>query len=172
MSPHLKRLQYKSWISSAPFLRLQCPHRGPLRQHLEEIAAHHGGTVPFHGRLFAQWMHHAYPRECSYPHMSGTLLPRTPTEYYKQTNENPAAAKEVMQEHIDSIKRLSSDDQDDFDLPWTQEEELFVSRMAAPKTTSSRSGFAVAMRSVVGLAAIFAVTLTLVRQFVSAKNQV
>merc|ERR1719401_3031441 len=28
---------------------------------LEQIAAHHGGLVPLHGRLFAQWMHHAYP---------------------------------------------------------------------------------------------------------------
>lgn len=34
---------------------------------LDDVAAHHGGMVPIHGRLFAQWMHEAYPRECSYP---------------------------------------------------------------------------------------------------------
>jgi len=35
---------------------------------LDEVAAHHGGHVPIHGRLFTQWMHFAYPRECQYPH--------------------------------------------------------------------------------------------------------
>jgi len=37
---------------------------------LEDVAAHHGGMVPIHGRLFAQWMHEAYPRECSYPSLA------------------------------------------------------------------------------------------------------
>ena len=26
---------------------------------LSQITTHHGGQVPLHGRLFAQWMHHA-----------------------------------------------------------------------------------------------------------------
>merc|ERR1719487_2843579 len=39
----------------------------PLMQRLQDIASHHGGEIPLHGRLFAQWMHHAFPRECAYP---------------------------------------------------------------------------------------------------------
>ena len=35
-----------------------------LLDRLEEIASHHGGSVPLHGRLFSQWLHHAFPREC------------------------------------------------------------------------------------------------------------
>merc|ERR1719220_2130891 len=35
-----------------------------LLSRLNEIADKHGGRVPLHGRLFAQWLHHAYPREC------------------------------------------------------------------------------------------------------------
>ena len=35
-----------------------------LLTRFQEIADVHAGTVPLHGRLFAQWMHHAYPREC------------------------------------------------------------------------------------------------------------
>merc|ERR1719272_1782388 len=34
-----------------------------LRTRLDKIAADHGGFVQLHSRLFAQWMHHAYPRE-------------------------------------------------------------------------------------------------------------
>merc|ERR1719205_196523 len=32
------------------------------------IAASHNGQVPLHARLFAQWMHFAFPSECPYPH--------------------------------------------------------------------------------------------------------
>jgi len=34
---------------------------------LQQAARHHGGLVPIHGRLFAQWMHQAYPRQCNHP---------------------------------------------------------------------------------------------------------
>merc|ERR1719251_730454 len=36
---------------------------------LEQISELHRGAVPLHGRLFAQWMHHAYPRECPFPNV-------------------------------------------------------------------------------------------------------
>ena len=49
-----------------------------LLTRLQEIADVHAGTVPLHGRLFAQWMHHAYPRECPFPHVSGTTSPMSP----------------------------------------------------------------------------------------------
>merc|ERR1719272_2459832 len=52
-----------------------------LRQRLDGIAAHHGSMVPVHGRLFAQWMHHIYPRECPYPHISGTTDATLPEEW-------------------------------------------------------------------------------------------
>jgi len=37
---------------------------------LQQVAQHHGGLVPIHGRLFAQWMHQAYPRDCNQPRSS------------------------------------------------------------------------------------------------------
>jgi len=38
-----------------------------LEDKLRKVASRHGGAVPLHGRLFAQWMHFAYPNECAYP---------------------------------------------------------------------------------------------------------
>ncbi|CAE8631957.1 unnamed protein product [Polarella glacialis] len=52
-----------------------------FRHLLDDVAEHHSGQVPLHGRLLAQWMHHAYPRECPYPHVSGTKKPPSLTEY-------------------------------------------------------------------------------------------
>merc|ERR1712217_560791 len=96
-----------------------------LIQRLEEIASHHNGKVPFHGRLFAQWMHHAYPRECSYPHLAGTLNPRTPLEYETQTSEKVSLNEEAMRRQIVEMARVP---EQDIELPWNSEEELFVSR--------------------------------------------
>merc|ERR1719293_491428 len=47
---------------------------GALQQRLGSIAARHGGQVPLHGRLFAQWLHFAFPYECPFP-----SLPEDPT---------------------------------------------------------------------------------------------
>merc|ERR1719343_957161 len=58
-----------------------------LRSRLNEIAQHHGGVVLLHGRLFAQWMHLAYPRECNYPHLTGTTYKKTMEEWETETGE-------------------------------------------------------------------------------------
>ncbi|CAK0806772.1 unnamed protein product, partial [Prorocentrum cordatum] len=44
---------------------------GTLSTLLNIIASKHGGVVPLHGRLFAQWLHYAFPRECPFPQRSG-----------------------------------------------------------------------------------------------------
>jgi len=70
-----------------------------LQHRLEEVGKHHGGLVPLHGRLFQQWLHYAYPRECSFPHVSGTVNPQhleDMLELLNGTNEEVAAASETQ----------------------------------------------------------------------------
>merc|ERR1719464_1078736 len=64
-------------------------------QRLEEIAAQHGGSIPLHGRLFAQWMHHMYPRECPFPHLSNTTNPISPDEWIKKAGSSEASDDEM-----------------------------------------------------------------------------
>merc|ERR1719401_636472 len=52
-----------------------------LQARLNQIGEMHGGRVPLHGRLFAQWMHHTYPRECLFPPVSGTTNPPSLDEW-------------------------------------------------------------------------------------------
>jgi hypothetical protein len=52
-----------------------------LVNQLEQIADKNGGLVPLHGRLFAQWLHYVFPRECPFPHKMGTISTITPAEY-------------------------------------------------------------------------------------------
>lgn len=97
-------------------------------QRLHDIAATHGGTVPLHGRLFTQWMHHAYPRECPFPHVSGTTDPKLPDEWEQASGDEPIATahemKQYMQWSTNSTRHIPAEDL----LPWSQEEELLIVR--------------------------------------------
>mmetsp|Transcript_41061 Transcript_41061/g.64925 ORF Transcript_41061/g.64925 Transcript_41061/m.64925 type:complete len:636 (-) Transcript_41061:142-2049(-) len=105
-----------------------------LQTRLREVANLHGGRVPIHGRLFAQWMHHAFPRECPYPHEFGTTSPQTPDEWMKETGASDSSATlEEMQEQVASDVCQLDDNgnpkagcNEDADLPWSGAEELLV----------------------------------------------
>merc|ERR1719163_1547558 len=66
---------------------------------LEAVAMRHGGRVPLHGRLFAQWMHHAFPNECPHPHVSGTTAPKT-TAAFTQSGRTVQVTDEERAQHI------------------------------------------------------------------------
>lgn len=116
-----------------------------LLQRLDDIAKHHGGRVPLHGRLFTQWMHFAYPRECSYPHVSGVMEGQRPEDVFSleslESMEN-AFNEQQMREHIETFSnqteyKVSTGAHDESDM-WTMEEELVVWR----PPTSTRSTLA------------------------------
>merc|ERR1719198_1881440 len=74
-----------------------------LMQRLQDIASHHGGEVPLHGRLFAQWMHHAFPRECAYPHAAGTTSAQTADEWMLKTGQaDSTLTKEELEAEVAS----------------------------------------------------------------------
>jgi hypothetical protein len=60
-----------------------------MLQRLQSVAQINEGVVPLHGRLFAQWMHHAFPRECPFPHV-GPTNPQTPDEWMQETGQADA----------------------------------------------------------------------------------
>jgi hypothetical protein len=104
-----------------------------LLKRLEDIAATNGGSVPLHGRLFAQWMHHAYPLECAYPHISGTTSQQTPDEWQIESGTDPLATKEEMLQ-FGTTSTNSSElhapvaPAKEKVMPWTPEEELLIMR--------------------------------------------
>merc|ERR1719183_1405094 len=73
-----------------------------LHHRLDEVAKHHGGLVPLHGRLFAQWLHYAYPRECNFPHAAGTIAPQRPEDITEARDvaEDELSANEAEMKRI------------------------------------------------------------------------
>jgi len=119
---------------------------------LDEIAALHGGRVPLHGRLFAQWMHHAYPRECHFPHIVGTASRVSPVEWMDAMDIDSAEATE---EEMASFVRFEQEDRMSSEakveaLPWSMTEELVAGDLSMAKPSPS----SLSSRALRGLAAV------------------
>jgi len=101
----------------------------PLLTRLREIADHHDGLVPLHGRLFAQWMHHAYPLECPYPHVAGAVSPLTPDEWMLQAGVKMVKATDRDLERFIGQEEMAAQvaaQASSETLPWMLKEELVV----------------------------------------------
>lgn len=97
-----------------------------LQRRLSDIAAHHSGLVPLHGRLFAQWLHHLYPHECPYPHMSGTTSPIRPEVFEEESGQAAEASEEEMIQHVEGApwRAAPTHEEGMCSHMWSMEEEL------------------------------------------------
>jgi hypothetical protein len=110
-----------------------------LTSRLHDIAKLHDGHVPLHGRLFAQWMHHAFPRECPFPHMSGSINPQTPDEWMQETGQKNTLSKEELESHASSTTSDDISSEVHKELPWHHDEELLRPKTSvAPKAKPRR----------------------------------
>merc|ERR1719166_649634 len=126
-----------------------------LMSRLRDIANHHDGSVPLHGRLFAQWLHHAYPLECPYPHAGGMIQPLTPDEWESGDKEVQATqAERLAYLKLDTPSQHESDE-----LPWTHVEELVARHSTAQVGWLGRS----MTRKVAAFGAILAFIVPIVR---------
>merc|ERR1719478_1265601 len=138
-----------------------------LLQRLDDIAAGHEGMVPLHGRLFSQWLHHVYPRECPYPHMSGTTDTKLPDEFMDLSGTEPTASEEEMMQYVAQSgnatdSRAKSQLSVEEVMPWSSEEELFIVR-SMPQSWGSTASTPAAMRSAVLLAAAASLAVGLIQ---------
>merc|ERR1719382_1294661 len=102
-SPHAAPARISDVVSGLQSDTVDAPRNlsTVLLTRLNEIAANHAGQVPLHGRLFAQWLHHAYPRECPFPHTVGTVEPMYPEEFAERMGADLLeVTPDVMQHHV------------------------------------------------------------------------
>jgi len=155
-------------VQRLPSATVQAPRTLPdmLRQRLEGIAAQHGGRVPIHGRLFAQWMHHAYPRECPYPHVSGTATLLSSREYQLAHGDQHVLSAPALQAQVYAHSEPLAEEDVISELPWSVEEELFV-HVPARATGEKSSSF---LRCVMMLIVASSMSVATVRAFSGGKG--
>jgi len=130
-----------------------------MRAQLQRVARMHGGHVPLHGRLFAQWLHYAFPRDCAFPHKAGNTAALTPAQF----GEASIVSAEEVSRHVaedivqqDLASGNMSSEQGEWMTQWSEEEELLADY---PR----RSGISWDGRHVLALGAAAAVIGSLLR---------
>mmetsp|Transcript_98705 Transcript_98705/g.287915 ORF Transcript_98705/g.287915 Transcript_98705/m.287915 type:complete len:584 (-) Transcript_98705:211-1962(-) len=149
-APDAEPEQLLELVARLPSSTVEAPRQvsAELRGLLEEVAQQHGGKVILHGRLFGQWLHHAYPRECPYPHKAGTINPMIPTDWIGEKGKSSFVSADEMLKHkkvgMASCTNTTAGcggydtiDTKPAPLLWTMEEELVVSTTASPSSRTS-----------------------------------
>jgi len=69
-----------------------------LAQKLQEISQNSGGKVALHGRPFAEWLHHAYPREC--PALTQKIPEELSSHFESRTNSSSSFSDADMEAYL------------------------------------------------------------------------
>jgi hypothetical protein len=141
-SPEATPEQILALTAKLPSSTVQAPRNlsQSLLRRLDEIGEASNGDIPLHNRLFAQWMHQAFPRECPYPHLVGTttsLGPKAWSEHsgldFRIDTQGASTRMTVLNSTIEQLERDFSAGQsfgetrpEDEDLMWSTEEETFI----------------------------------------------
>jgi len=117
---------------------------GNLHSKLEEIAAKGNGKVPLHGRLFAQWLHYAFPQECPFPHAAGSVRPQTQGQRVSNGDglfiEQKELSEHLQPREVPNGEALSDVAEDEL---WSWDEELMhTPEPKGPSATSHRASAA------------------------------
>jgi len=139
-----------------------------LLRRLDEVASHHDGQVPLHGRLFAQWMHYAYPRECPYPHAHGETELVRHGKIASKTDMEAVIAKDASQKSDSQVTEESASAEELLLMQsamWSMEEELVVQppRGTFESSADSASFLRVCFRGMIMVATLLSVSIALVR---------
>ena len=104
--PEAESNRIAALVANLPISTMEAPRTlsPTLLGRLEDAAAHHGGTVQLHGRLFGQWMHHAFPRECPFLHVAGVTNPQTPDEWMAVKCQESFASQAEKRRYVEVAK--------------------------------------------------------------------
>jgi len=122
-APNAEPHRIAALVASMPSDTMDAPRNlsSALLDRLNEIAQNHGGRVPLHGRLFSQWLHHAYPNECPYPQLANE------TDLQLSSPLKKVMSKKDMHNYVEGLGEDEIDKLvEGYDLPWMPVESLLT----------------------------------------------
>jgi hypothetical protein len=143
-----------------------------LKGRLDSIAGQHDGLIALHGRMFAEWLHAAFPRECPYPHSSGTTDPSAAHTW----SQDRLVASEVEMRRVVEEQRSAHLAVEQVSRPepmgsswvpkqWSEQEELLAHhKQPEPQGAQAMTGFLGAVHCMVCFGAIVLVSSSLLLQ--------
>jgi len=115
-----------------------------LAAQLRSVEAAHGGEVPLHGRLYLQWLHYAFPRQCPFPHKTGSVAVTAPSEFsgdYVASLQDMQAIRARENETVLPSNATAAKEELQWMSQWSEEEELLVTYEGLQGSISWRSFF-------------------------------
>eukprot|EP00929_Paragymnodinium_shiwhaense_P081812 TRINITY_DN428_c0_g7_i1.p1 TRINITY_DN428_c0_g7~~TRINITY_DN428_c0_g7_i1.p1 ORF type:complete len:581 (-),score=152.21 TRINITY_DN428_c0_g7_i1:310-1929(-) len=104
---------------------------------LELAAERGGGKIALHGRLFAQWLHFVFPRECPMPQAAGSAAPLTASEWLETTEAKATWSMNEVSEYLKTAGSVQKEvDVEDASM-WSDEEEMPYLLAEATKPAAS-----------------------------------
>jgi hypothetical protein len=163
--PNAEPQKIAAIVAAMPSDTMDAPRNlsSTLLDRLHSIAQRHGGQVPLHGRLFAQWMHHAYPNECPYPQ----LMIDTDVKIDRKAQTLSQSEMEVWVDNFSSVPGNVADASIVKELPWMDVEDLLVELELSPRETS-QSGFWSTLRTLGFLGALVSLAVSATRTYKAA----
>merc|ERR1719171_1688292 len=107
---------------------------------LNQVAEVHDGSIPLHSRLFAQWLHYAFPQECPYPHMRGKIAPLTPSEWFDKHGRANEVSEDELAETFGQELQGAEGEEHAYMSQWTFDEEIRTSWPAEKVEIKAASG--------------------------------
>merc|ERR1719386_62437 len=103
-----------------------------MEMYLQRISEAYGAQIPLHGRLFAQWLHYVFPRECPYPHKAGAATAASVFEFGDDSyvSEDDVRAHSANR-HLTS-QNISDVEEAQWMSQWSEEEELAMDYNIGP----------------------------------------
>ena len=89
--------------------------------------------------MFAQWMHHAFPRQCPFRHVRGSADPQAASDWIEQAG-NARASENGMQKITDAWAGQLLEDEEL--THWTHEEESLVPALPMDRSISVMARYA------------------------------
>jgi hypothetical protein len=125
--------------------------RPGLAEKLDAIAARNEGVVPVHGRLFAQWLHFAFPHECPYPSVIESATALTASQWVS----TDVVSAEDLEQHVASASAQADISAKGLDIEARWSDHEFLPVDAPPSALFVSTG------SIRVVAQIFVVAATL-----------
>jgi len=128
---------------------------GALARQLQSISQMHGGHVPLHGRLFAQWMHFVFPQQCPFPHKIGTTSATSLMEFGVGSTVSESEVAALSAKRNTSARDMDSVAEAQWMSQWSEEEdvEMGVDLGLAPWESSGMwLGYGCGTTAILGLA--------------------
>jgi len=144
-SPTATPQQLLALLEGMPSSTVDAPRKfsADMITRLDQIAGQNSGSVPVHGRLFAQWLHYAFPHECPLPVVAEHAL--TPSAWL---NGAAIGSVEEREQHIQSTEEMELSGE--HTLPEWHEEEI----LPLTDARRERSSLSAVVRTVMQGAAI------------------